>query len=1027
MSTLVGTVLRGMRARLLLSLGSVLLTALAIGSAVLGPIFAEAVTNSYLSARLNAAPPQLTGLSWSLDTSQGVNDPPEDVLAEAETTAARNSVGPFGDPVGELVSRRYTGLGGVEFRFRARPGQCDHLVIEGRCPSAPGDVLVLGSDLEELGLEVGQQVPLPIGKPHPDAVDPAESPLTSMTVVGTYTAPDEEQVDWWFDATQLSSTPLRFDDVTETVIPPRPAPFLTVVDTFDVVPDGEWVAHVDVPLDVPPDATLADVRQASVSADDSLKATLGVAGGSMTGTNDLNDLPAIDREVRLQQATARSSIGPAVLSLLLVALALLMRLMMAACELRVPELALASLRGLGARRLWGLGVAEPLGLIAVSVPVGATLGYVLSWVLVRTWLVPELPVPLPWASVAAGAVVVLGAVAVSVLAVRLVLRVSLASQLTGVRRPAATGRVGLIVQLVLVALAGAVLASKLLGSAAQADPDVTDLVLPVLLAVVAGLGATHLIAVVARWWTRRRAGSRSLSGFVASRAISRRQEGTLVILPLTAAIAVAVFGAGVFGSAATWRDSVAATASPADSVWSSPLPVRDTVALTHEVDPDGRWAMAAASVASPGLLLSAVDAPRLAAVAQWPESWTPGLDVEQVADLIGPKGDVPVVEGRDVSLTLDNQLATPVWVELRLGERAGVPERAYLGPFEIGTSTVARRVPCQDGCLLEGLTLGGGAATALEMTGAVTLSDLTVDGAAVPGAFDGAGWVPSPALADGVDVALQTGSTLAVHLDTGGEPQAVRLATGGLAQARPVLRGVEVEESAVRGYAGVPGGVPLEPVGTAESTPFLGPRGVLVDVTQLTSDEALYDDFFDVRVLVRDGAPAELRDALSAQGLTVASTLDEERHTLDQGAYALALRLYAVVAVLVLLMALAGLVVSTAVQLPARRRDAAALRVVGVPRRAVMSAAARELAAVLGGAAVAGILAGTLSQYVVLRTVTLGYVDELSTPHLIASIDPLRLVVLTALAAVVLGIVAFVSAALTVRGARGATLRESSR
>ena len=81
------------------------------------------------------------------------------------------------------------------------------------------------------------------------------------------------------------------------------------------------------------------------------------------------------------------------------------------------------------------------------------------------------------------------------------------------------------------------------------------------------------------------------------------------------------------------------------------------------------------------------------------------------------------------------------------------------------------------------------------------------------------------------------------------------------------------------------------------------------------------------------------------------------------------------VAVLVLLMALAGLFVSTAVQLPARRRDAASMRVVGVPRRSVMSAVVRELAVVLGGTAIAGLAAGTLAQYVVLRTVTLGVVE----------------------------------------------------
>ena len=78
--------------------------------------------------------------------------------------------------------------------------------------------------------------------------------------------------------------------------------------------------------------------------------------------------------------------------------------------------------------------------------------------------------------------------------------------------------------------------------------------------------------MLATWWTRRSRG-RSLSGFVSSRAISRRQEGTLVILPITAAIAVAVFGAGVYDSAATWRTSVAATVSPAETTWSTTLSI----------------------------------------------------------------------------------------------------------------------------------------------------------------------------------------------------------------------------------------------------------------------------------------------------------------------------------------------------------------------------------------------------------------------------------------------------------------------
>jgi hypothetical protein len=63
----------------------------------------------------------------------------------------------------------------------------------------------------------------------------------------------------------------------------------------------------------------------------------------------------------------------------------------------------------------------------------------------------------------------------------------------------------------------------------------------------------------------------------------------------------------------------------------------------------------------------------------------------------------------------------------------------------------------------------------------------------------------------------------------------------------------------------------------------------------------------------------------------------------------------------------------------------------------------------------------------VLRTVTLGGVDKVETPALVAAIDPLRLVVLALAAAVIFGSVALVSASLTVRGARGSTLRESAR
>ena len=95
------------------------------------------------------------------------------------------------------------------------------------------------------------------------------------------------------------------------------------------------------------------------------------------------------------------------------------------------------------------------------------------------------------------------------------------------------------------------------------------------------------------------------------------------------------------------------------------------------------------------------------------------------------------------------------------------------------------------------------------------------------------------------------------------------------------------------------------------------------------------------------------------------------------------------------------------------------MRVVGVPRRVVVSAVAREFLAVLGGAAVAGIAAGALAQYVVLRTIKLGYVEALVTPRLVPAVDVVQLPIIAAAAAAGFATFAFVSATLTVRGARG--------
>lgn len=1016
---LLGAVRRGLRERLLLSLGSIVLVALAVGSAAVGPLFSEAVTNSFLVTRLREAPPPEVGASFSYRPDDP-RTPVAGATAVALDAATQVTPGLYAPARATLVTDRLDLLGGLT-PLLAKEGACDHLEITGRCPTQADEVMLLAGDSQNYATAIG------------DTLDVAG---VSFTVTGTYQLPPGGDAAYWFNVGRLSSIPARGEP---NPAPAQPAPLITVPQSFDVLSAAAGVGYavlVDRPLEVP--ATLTPETLAPTVAVDRRvdQSSLQVDGGTLSETG-FSDLGAVLRELRAQQRTARNSIAPALLSLVLVALALLLRLLTAAADLRLPELALASLRGLPRARLWLLGLVEPLTLLALAVPVGGALGAAGGWGLVRAWLVPDLPVPRPAASLLAAGVVVLGAIGVAVLATGLVLRLDLASQLSGVRRPAASRRAGVVAQLVLVGLTLAVLVTQLAGGE-PGDPDLTDLVLPVLLAAVAGLGTTRLLAAATAWWARQRPHGRSLVGYVASRAVSRRREGTLIVLPVTAAVAICVFGAGVYASASQWRASVAATATPAPVAWSSALPLDRTVALTRRLDPDGRWLMAAGTVSTPAATFAVLDTARLTRVAQWPGQWTPGTGTDEIARDLRPTGTIPVLAGRAVRLTLtaDTHATVPLTVLMRLVSPNGTVHSTFVGPFDpAGTSTVTQPTPyCPDGCRWDALTVGAAAGQRIEAVGEVTLRDLQVvrrDGATPrPDALDAADWqvsgnADSPEAVAGVEAA---GGSLTVTLRAT-SPGLAQLVSGGIPAALPVVAGVDADTGTNLGAfdATSPLAFDVDPVVTSASVPLLGPSGLLIDYDMITADREVYDQGRPVYVLARADTPTAITDGLRQAGLAIDSRYADTKRVLDESAYALALRLYAVVAALVLLMALAALAVSTAVQLPVRRRDAASLRVVGVPRRTVMAAVVAELGAVLGATALAGLAAGTLAQYVVLRTVRLGYVEDLATPALVADIDPLRVAVAAGAAAVVLGAVAVVSALLSVRGARGSTLRESAR
>lgn len=1019
---LVGTGLRGLRSRLLLSLGSILLAAISVGAAVVGPAYQSGAAASYLVTRLRSEPNFITGLQFTYAPNQVGPSAPRAAQVAARREADRLLNDQFERAALTLWSAPINSptLGG-QTRLLSTAGACAHLAVVGRCPAQPGEALILRHDSMYAQVEIGETVD--VGLPTP------------LRIVGTY-APRRQDGRFWFDLTDFTSQP----PVPEILQPYLSAPLIVPADTFAELPPGSWSIRAARRLVVTAHTSAADLQQAA-------RAVAALRAKEAAGDLDLSDLRtvpgnqlvAIAHEIQRRSSTARSTVAPAVISVILVAFVLLLRLLAAAMELRRSELGLASLRGFSRRQMWLLGLVEPALILLAATPLGLLAGYLCARVLARAWLVPGLPVTLGGASVLSVVAVVVASAGVAGLVVREALGETLATQIAGVRRPGRSGRWSLLLRLVIVAAAVTVLGATLAASR-RSSPSATDLALPILLAVAAGLLTALAAQALARLWASWTAARLGVFGFLASRTISRRREGTLVILPLTAALAVSIFAAGVFTAAADWRASDAATIVGAEVSYPTKLTMGQAVALTHQIDPAGRWLMAAGSEFDGTNQILVMDTPRLPRVGSWPDSWTPGFTAGDIAQRLSPTRPGVVVSGSRLTMTVDNRVSgdfATLSLELMMSHADGSPANVVLGPFRRGVSTSGARVSgCVSGCLVTQLVFGGPAAVTEAMSGSATVTSVRADAKPVPGFLRGSWRAAAPQLDSPSAVAGQPrwGGRLTVRFHAANDSAVAAVTPGDVPLVRPMLLGrtaplagtaspghpLRMRASAYRSIA-------IDPVTQAESMPVLGPIGMLFDYTMLTRDVPIIDPSTDVTILARGDTPSSVVSALGSNGISQPVTLSTTRRVLDSDAFALALNLYLVVTVIVVVLALAGLGANLAVQMPARRRDAASLRVVGLRRRSIVAAVVAEFVVVLGAAAVAGIIAGSTAQYVVVRTVTLGYADTEHTPRLFASLNLGAVTDLLVVVTVGLFLVATAVAALTVRGARTATLRENAR
>ena len=599
-----------------------------------------------------------------------------------------------------------------------------------------------------------------------------------------------------------------------------------------------------------------------------------------------NTLTTTAHQLIDRRGVTRSTVEPAVLSLILVALVLLSRLLSAAMTLRRGELALASLRGYNRRQLWFLGMLEPLLILAAAIPLGVVAGYVGSRVLAHRWLVPHLPVPFILASALAVVAVVLVTAVVAAVVVRDAVSEPLSAQIAGVRRPTKAGRLVVVLRLALVALAAAALVTAASRTSPR-KPDATDLALPILLAVAAGLLVGLLVLGLAGLWVRWSARRRALSSYVAARTVRRRREGTMVILPVTAALTVAVFAVGVSLAASTWRASTAATEVGAPLSYSTPLSLSRAVGLTRQLDPQGRWLMAAGqdipnadeitSIPQPRVV---VDATRLARVASWPAQWTPGRSAADIARAIGPRRAPVVMKGSPLSVTVDNAVHGDY---ARLGcdgERARRPGGGAAASRSDRSRRARRRrrpscAPVRADARSRASASGAPTRWSRRSTAPPPSRRSPSTGRPSPAVLD-KGWQPQ---------ASQIGTKTAVtkvSLGNGQLTVAFSRQQPGVVRRHHPDRRPRRRTGAVRaaGHRDVEPahGVPRDcsrcsAVGApAESVPFRGPSGVLMDFTAFVRSASQTNSLSQVFVWARADTPKSVLDGLAARGLSNPTT-----------------------------------------------------------------------------------------------------------------------------------------------------------
>ena len=641
---------------------------------------------------------------------------------------------------------------------------------------------------------------------------------------------------------------------------------------------------------------------------------------------------------------------------------------------RRKDVALARLRGLAGARLVGFAAAPLVAVTLVGVVLGSALGVWLAGWIVDDW---GGSYALGTREVVVGVGLLAGAWATVCVVTAAHLRTPLVEALAPQPKRPATSWVSLFLEILVVA-AGVLAVYE----AHRGDHGWVATIAPALVALAVGQVVMWLLALTPRVGHR-------LGPELTTRRLRRDPEpGSAVRIVVAAGLLLAVTLTGT-SAAAAWRNDAAHLRAGGPIVVPFKAGALRAYAAAHDIDPQGRWLMAAVAVDD----LNARDRRVFVDAARWPSvvgDFVSGTSVAGAAPGLQTLADQPdpvLFRGDTLETQVSGLGKGPAMIAVRYVGDPGYPLTVRVPITADGTTTHPIR-GCRIGCSLLSVSARGLAS--------FDLTRLRVGDTEL---------LDHPRHQD-------FGPTLLLEVSSAGPPQRA-LTTPGL-EDHSTVQSIDGNAAAV------------DVVDQVDAVPFLGRAGSLLDLSRALRGAVGSVAVAKPVVVARADSPPPLLARLKAAGGGTPTSYDEVAAELDRTPEARADRLALWVAVGIALVALTHLLAWLGGQVGRRRAEVAGLRTAGLQPGVVRRAYLTEAGLLAGVVLVAAGVAAALATRALLTPLPLvgGWAEA---PALALGVRPWTLaavlLVVTSVTALACGIV-FTRFG---RGARPAALREADR